>query len=180
MTVRLIHVPKTGGTAMVEYFRTNQTDFLWAHQKPSGHWAGKHRTVSSYIDEDTTKIAVKRNPHTRTVSFYRFLQRWYTLECSFDKFVIEKRVPTDNRTVASPWRCQVEWMLHDNQMAIDKIFCFENLQAELQEYFNITAPMNRVNVTNIEEADLMSWYHPETYDIIRQHFDQDFKILGYA
>ncbi len=179
MTVRLIHVPKTGGTAIVDYFRTNQIDFLWAHQKPNGHWAGKHRTVSSYIDEDTIKICVKRNPHTRTVSFYRWLQHWYALEGSFDEFVIEKRVVA-KKSVINPWQCQVEWMMHDNQMAIDKIFCFENLETELQEYFNITAPMNCVNVTNTEESDLMSWYRPETYDIVRQHFDQDFKLLSYV
>ena len=179
MTVRLIHVPKTGGTAIVDYFRTNQIDFLWAHQKPNGHWAGKHRTVSSYIDEDTIKICVKRNPHTRTVSFYRWLQHWYALEGSFDEFVIEKRVAA-KKSVINPWQCQVKWMMHDNQIAIDKIFCFDSLETELQEYFNITASMNRVNVTNVEESDLMAWYRPETYDIVRQHFDQDFKLLGYV
>lgn len=177
---RFIHIPKTGGRAVIQYLLDNQVDFVHGIEKRPGVFVRKHGTAEFWINEPLEKFAVVRNPYTRLVSYYRYVLERHALACNFDEFVIQKIEPNpDLARITSPWVSQLFWLLdNNNNLIVDHVFQFETLEQDLQKYFNLSSPMPRINVTNSDNQDLMSWYTSETLEIVRNYFAKDFEFIA--
>jgi hypothetical protein len=178
-TRRFIHIPKTGGRAVIQYLHDNNVDFVHGIEKRPGVFVRKHGTADFWINEPLEKFAVVRNPHTRLVSYYRYVLNRRALTCSFTDFVVNRVEPDpDLARITSPWISQLFWLLDsNNNLIVDQVFCFETLEHDLQQYFNLTTPMPQINITNHTNQDLMEWYTPETLEIVKNHFAKDFEFI---
>lgn len=179
-TKRFIHIPKTGGRAVIQYLLNNNVDFVHGIEKQPGIFVRKHGTGEFWINEPLEKFAVVRNPYTRLVSYYRYVFEREALTCSFTEFVTEHVEPDPDRArITSPWISQLFWLVdNNNTVIVDRIFRFETLEHDLQQYFDLTTPMPRINVTNSENQNLMEWYTPETLEIVQNYFAKDFEFIA--
>jgi hypothetical protein len=102
---RFIHIPKTGGTSLCKYLSENNVVFFYG-QEPKR--VGKHRYASEWINEDSFKFTIVRNPYHRIVSFYNFTitEIWRP---TFEEFVKNKLMNNDLK-VHSPWILQTRWI----------------------------------------------------------------------
>lgn len=179
VTKRFIHIPKTGGRAVIQYLLDNQVDFVHGIEKRPGVFVRKHGTAEFWVNEPLEKFAVVRNPYTRLVSYYRYVAERQALTCSFTEFVVEHIEPNPALArITSPWISQLFWLLDTGQnLIVDRVFQFETLEQDLQKYFNLSSPMPRINVTNHTNQNLMTWYTPETLEIVRNYFAKDFEFI---
>lgn len=178
-TKRFIHIPKTGGRAVIQYLLDNNIDFVHGIEKHPGVFVRKHGTAEFWINELLKKFAIVRNPHTRLVSYYRYVLERQALTCNFTEFVVEHIEPNPEYSrITSPWISQLFWLVdNNNTVIVDCIFQFETLEHDLQQYFNLTAPMPQINVTNHANQNLMEWYTPETLEIVKNYFAKDFEFI---
>lgn len=178
-TRRFIHIPKTGGRAVIQYLQDNKVNFIHGIEKHPGVFVRKHGTADFWANEPLEKFAVVRDPYTRLVSYYRYVLERRALACSFTEFVVGHVEPDPNLArITSPWISQLFWLLDsNNNLIVDRVFCFETLEHDLQTYFNLTAAMPKLNVTNHNNQDLMEWYTPKTLEIVKNYFAKDFEFI---
>lgn len=172
---RFIHIPKNGGSAVRDWLVKNNIPFLLGK---SSKRAGKHKKAIFWQDEPTIKFCVVRHPYTRTISYFNYVaevESW-TL---FEDFVKNKQDPVTFR-IPTPWALQSAWILDDQGRELcEKIFRYEQLESQLQEYFECSKPLLVANQTKtklVTEQDLT----PELKQIIFEHHREDFERFGYA
>lgn len=175
--LRFIHVPKTGGRAVIQYLNSCGVDFLHGVEKSTGVFVRKHGTAAMWANEDSYKFAVVRDPYTRLVSYYRYVLERNALDCSFERFVLDQVEPNELGRITSPWLPQCFWLFNNDQLAVDLVLQFENLNSEINQYFGLNEQMQRVNVTNTDNDNLMSWYSTELMDVVKTRFAQDFEFI---
>lgn len=175
--LRFIHVPKTGGRAVIQYLNDCNINFLHGTEKQPDVYVRKHGTATMWAEEDSYKFAVVRNPYTRLVSYYRYVLARNALDCSFEKFVTDQVEPNELGRITSPWLPQCFWLFNNEQLAVDLVLQFENLNNEVNQHFGLAGRMEKINVTNHTNDDTMSWYTPKLFEIVRFRFAQDFEFI---
>ena len=175
--LRFIHVPKTGGRAVIQYLNNCNVKFLHGVEKQPGVFVRKHSTAAMWAEEDSYKFAVVRNPYTRLVSYYQYVFERNALDCSFERFVLDQVEPSALGRITSPWLNQCFWLFNNKHLAVDLVLQFENLNAEINRHFGLAGQMPKVNVTNRNNDNLMSWYTTELIEVVRTRFAQDFKFI---
>jgi hypothetical protein len=176
--LRFIHVPKTGGRAVIQYLNDCNIKFLHGVEKQSGVFVRKHGTAAMWADEDSYKFAVVRNPYTRLVSYYRYVLERKAVDCTFERFVLDRVEPNELGRITSPWLPQCFWLLNNNHLVVDSVLQFENLNYEINQHFGLTNQMQKVNVTNTDDDNLMTWYTPEMQRVVQERFAQDFEFIA--
>ena len=177
-TQRFIHIPKTGGISVIQYLRDNKINFVHGVEKQPNVFVRKHSTAAQWINEPFKRFAIVRNPHTRLVSYYRYVLERQSLACSFTEFVVKQVEPDISRSrIPSPWISQLFWIFDSNNLIVDSVFRFETLERDLQQYFGLHTAMPKLNITNHDNQDLMDWYTPETLEIVQKYFAKDFEFI---
>jgi hypothetical protein len=175
--LRFIHVPKTGGRALIQYLNSCGVNFLHGIEKSPGVFVRKHGTATTWAEEASYKFAVVRDPYTRLVSYYCYVLERKALDCTFERFVLDQVEPSELGRITSPWLPQCFWLFNNGDLAVDLVPQFENLNHEINQHFGLTNQMQKVNVTNTNNDNLMSWYTPELKHAVYAHFVQDFEFI---
>ena len=186
--IRFIHIPKTGGTTIINYLRDNRIDFLWGSPVPGVDRLlpkNKHGRARQWHGEPSKKFAAIRHPGTRLVSFYRYYKKNFGVytNCDFSTF-LRDRVDTQeiSKRLINPWDDQCEWIMHQDRVIVDVLLRFESLDRDLMCFLFEPdgGQIPKLNQTNAEQQDLLSWYSDKDYRRLRKAFARDFEVLGYS
>lgn len=193
---RFIHIPKSAGTSLVPFLDDCKVDFLYG---VSGKRNGKHRPIVQWKDEKSFKFTVIRNPYTRVVSWFLYLQRLFPekFTFTFDDYVTAK-VNLDEFATPNVWIPQYFYLcdvketikkkritIHDinynniepKNLLIERFLRFETINEDVKEMFNLQKDMPHLNKSTYD--DPMAYYNDKTKKIVQEHFALDFEILGY-
>jgi len=184
MTFRFIHIPKTGGTAFIDFLNNNEIEFQYGRKKiladGSIRYAKKHQNAS-FWPHKIPFLTIIRNPYTRIVSYYRYITKLGRIKnISWENFVFTK---VDNITnTPSPWKSQFEYIANDKSEVIaDTILKLESIDETLPSIFDYTIPILNKNVTNSDGTDYMKeyYYNKDIKEIIFNRFRVDFENFNY-
>lgn len=136
----------------------------------------QHTPASRYINENSWKFCVVRNPYSRVVSFFNWMQQLSKYRnISFDEFV--KKSYNIGRA-SGVWNLQTEYMLDsNNNNLINKVFKFETMKNDISQYFEISAKFPHLNKSTSDDYRL--YYTGELQEIVYNNLRQDFELLGY-
>lgn len=183
--IRFIHIPKNGGTTVKRWLERNNIEFVlgrqkkWCAEREKIKYKGTHRKAINWVDEGIPKFAVVRNPYSRFVSYYTYaLKTDPDWGVSFEEFVADKKIDVPVN-VPNQWFLQKSWLVDSlGNIIVDHIFHLENLEPDIQKFFNVNDPIKEENVSRIE--NYQSYYTEETKKIIYEHFKEDFKLFNYV
>lgn len=173
--IRFIHIKKNGGTSVYKFLRKNGVNFRCGGGDIN-RIANQHVPAKRYIDEDSWKFCVVRNPYSRVVSFYNWMLRLPNYKhIKFNDFV---RNGFSIGRAKGVWNLQLEYILDENENnLIDKIFYFENMAKEIKEHFCIDAKFPFLNQST--EGDYRDFYNTELKEIVYDRLRKDFEYFGY-
>lgn len=183
--IRFIHIPKTGGAAVRQYLLDNNIAHKFGSKKKNGVYAKKHRHAKWWLEKYPTEnkfFCVVRNPYNRLVSYYRYLQQHNAL----DKSVLWEEFVTSKIKFEShwPWELQIEYIYDSSfkKQLVQNVFRFENLERDVNSFFNLDIPMKMINVTNNSQKSYLEEYYSnkEIKNIVGEHFLKDFEFLNYS
>lgn len=177
---RFIHIPKTAGTA-VKHWLCNVDDVVMCGEDritPTTIQA-KRLHKRGWLSEPSEKFTIVRNPYERCVSAYTYLikeNHRVPSDISFEDFI--KKYVYDRANTTDTWRPQIWWLLSKKgQLSIDKIIRYENLEKELQEYFNHYRPLPEKNKTTFK--NYKTYYTKELKSLVYNYYKKDFEYLNY-
>lgn len=187
-----IHIPKNAGTSIREVLRW-RGDVSLSDPK---HY--RYRDIADAVGRDLKFFAVVRNPWSRTASRYHYgiqnSRRWkpddprreYIQNVSFDQFVREQKVIGIPAFPGKPWMGplnswfnQLEWLSDENGGVACSCLRFENLNGDLNEYFQSMLVLPKKNVTG-KSSDYRSMYTDELAEIVADCFREDIEYFGFS
>jgi hypothetical protein len=182
--LRFIHIPKTAGTAVIQWLRRNNLECLYGrfkNQQP----LHMHRTTDYWqsIDpKDTTYITVVRHPFTRMISYYNYCFRFNPVidfrQFVVDQFGLGETGPINGLKIPNPWIPQTAWVKNSQgKILVDHILRQEHLQQDLNLYFGINDPVQFVNVSTTNNYS--TYVTDELLDHCLRYFREDFTCFGY-
>jgi hypothetical protein len=175
--VLFIHIPKTGGTSIASFLKLNCMD-QWIRKYPARHDPYFFMQQMNDISKDIFSFAVVRNPYTRTYSYYKHFNYQNNLNVSFSEFLFYVK-----NKISFPKTPMIiypqSFYLFDinNKISISKIYRFEDLD-EFENDFKIKLPHLRKGI--YEKKDYYKDYTDENISLVKQIYNQDFKILNYS
>lgn len=177
--IRFIHIPKTAGTSVVNWMTKNNITFKLGRYSEKKGYTKTHSTAlfwkNKYPKKETYMFSVVRNPYTRLVSYYRYIKKVDpNFLLTWDEFVDTKYNLFDFHF---PWTTQIHYVGDKkNNIIVNKIIYFENLENDLQHFFKIYKQLPSKNVTNSTNIDYMNTYYKcnNLKSIVEEHFKIDF------
>jgi hypothetical protein len=178
---RFIHIPKTAGTAIKHWLcDVDEIVMCGNSQITKTSIITKRQHKRGWLSEPSEKFTVVRNPYERCVSAYTYLIKENTrvpADTTFEHFVKKYVLNKNNNT--DTWRPQVWWLLNKKgSMAVHKIIRYENLEKELQQYFDyyhLLPTKNKTTYTNWE-----NYYTNELKQLVFNYYKKDFALLNYS
>lgn len=176
-----IHINKTGGTSVISIIGKSFRKHLTA--KDIIKYIGQKKWDKIY------KFTVIRNPWDRVVSQYKFRTKTNKSKMQesplqfneWVKKVFEENDPFYFGKRPQMYIPQVDWLKDkDNEIKIDKIIRFENLNEEFIEvadYLGIDNNLHHLNSTR--KTNYHDFYDPETKAIVDKWFWEDIQIFNY-
>ncbi|MDA0321191.1 MAG: sulfotransferase family 2 domain-containing protein [Verrucomicrobia bacterium] len=143
--------------------------------------------VSRRFDRSAFKFAFSRNPYARAVSLYFYLRAAKCPGAGQESFLAFCRelgergcdpIGLFNVNGTSQCNPQVRWIEHTR---LDFLGSVETLEADLKRLFEElklphTAPLH---LNQIERNDYSEYYCPESAEIVRAFYREDFEAFGY-
>jgi hypothetical protein len=178
-----IHIPKTGGSSIANWLRTNHwEDITRPHWSD---WKFMHQSSDMIPSIGAKTFAVIRNPWDRTVSLWAF---WKDMRSnkntpnatiSFEDFVKNMNTfrfsPDAWFTLDLP---QKAWIPD----GVTYLIRFENLETDfkqIQDYLGTNAPLPHLNKST-HESDYHTYYTSETQALVATMFKDDIDTWGYT
>lgn len=187
---RFIHIPKTGGTTVRRWLINAGINFYLGKSKnlivEDLQIVGMHKLSKWFTSENTIKFSIVRNPFTRIVSAFNYLKSCTTIndnrklpsELTFEEFIFDL---LKNDIYDETYLPQQQWLigLKPNKILVHHIFKQENLETELQKFFNNYTPMPILNTGNIESYT--DYYaNDELVKLVIKKYEWDFFHLNYT
>lgn len=174
-----IHIPKTGGTSIEEFFRENGGCLYWERKKQYNGHSIQHCTYQELkelglVPEGYRIFTVIRHPYERFLSdynYYRTLDRFDGDILSFAKKFFGEPEGFDNHNKSIFHFLEVNGKIPSE---ID-IIRIENLDKDLLEKFGIRLE-KKMNVSGKFETIPSQ----EVKDLIYQNWKEDFETLNYT
>ena len=108
--------------------------------------------------------------------YYNYLKLGEEWEYSFKEFV-KLKLSNLKTKIPNAWNPQINWIYDNGILLVDKIIRYENIELEIQDYFKLSTPFPKSNVSTSDSYD--SYYDDETKQIVYDHFKEDFLLLNY-
>jgi len=177
---RFIHIPKTAGTSVKHWIcQTGETVLCGDDIITPEKIITKRLHKRGWLKENTEKFTIVRNPYERCVSAYNYLikeNKRVPADTTFEKFI--KDFLLDKSNNVDTWRPQIWWLLtKKGTPAVHKIIRFENIEKELQHYFNYYQPMPEKNKSTYKDYNL--YYTAEIRNLVKNFYEKDFDYLKY-
>lgn len=178
---RFIHIPKTGGTSVMDYMLRHGIDCLWGAELTKNWYPKKkHGPAILWRKERSEKFAIVRHPATRLVSSYRYCQTFGAYQnCTFREFLQDRLMPDVERPLIEPWRDQCWWITWNDRVIVDRLLRLETLEQDVHDYLGDFGPVGRINTTGAAAEDLLSWYSEKDLRRVKKAFARDYEVLGY-
>jgi len=191
INILLIHIPKTGGTSLEDYFSNkynieiNEKSLHLCHNKAGPDYKFKEQSLQHLrykdiinnkdyfkIDENNLKIiSVVRNPYTRTVSdllFTKKINRNSTKEQTYNQLKKYVNENWDNHNIP-------QYLFLENCNNV-KILKTENLTEDMK---NLGYTDFNNNTYNQNIKDYFLYLNNDSIELINKVYDMDFKLFGY-
>ena len=166
-----VHIPKNAGTAIETLF--GNSSFKIQPRKHANIHEIKEIFPKAY--DSHSKFTIIRNPYDKMVSWYFYLKR---------NAGEKHRVVEFNEWIKDPlqfWHADDPIYFLDPQHTwVDetvKIIKFENLNKELDEFFEEEIDLPTVNKSNHDHFS--NYYNEESSDIIYNRYKEDFEKFNY-
>lgn len=159
-----------------------------------------HNNDEDLIDTYTS-FAICRDPYDRAYSAWNYLTIIEDLPNRFDihsfkeyiyalesRTYFNKEMESEELTMHELTYPQHKFISFKNQILIDKVLRYENLDADWKEFadeynktaqFKIKNTLKRHNDMHYEERDWSKVYTPEMYKIINEFYKKDFELFNY-
>ena len=168
--VIFIHIPKNAGTSIEEYFGNESVRI-----QPNKHadiYEIKRKFKNSY--NNYKKFTIIRNPYDKMVSWYFYLKRnlgdYNVIE--FNNWIKDPSKFWHINDPISYLKPQYEWI--NNTVEIIK---FENLNKELNKFFNEKINLPIINKSN--HKHYLEYYNKQSLNIIYKRYKKDFEKFNY-
>lgn len=196
--ILFIHIPKTGGTTITNYFKKNNKLELFTTKQIFSNTKNKilpepydlislqHQTYNTLFkyqkllnitfNDKLQIISCVRNPYTRIISDLLFLGFIKKTNCKLFVFNIIKKylkkTNLDNHNIP-----QYKFLIDENNNLIQnlKLFKLENLDEDLNK-FGIM--QNNKNIPNYDRVYL-SYLNKNSIDLINNVYKKDFELFNY-
>ena len=194
---RFIHIPKTAGTSVrnwlakisnIEiYYGKGQIPLNQRNNLKSKSVIGMHNPAERF-NEESIKFTVVRHPYTRLYSAYNYIKTNINLhekfripDISFANF-IEDYVYCEKFTeFFVTQRIFLVGRLKRTYLHVNHIFKIENLEDELQNFFDVDYPLPNYNSINTDNEELLEVLKDKRLKkIIDDAYKWDLKHLNYS
>jgi len=196
----LIHIPKTGGTSIEQYFskkfsiKLDSNSLCWASTKdilPHKDLSLQHLTyniIMKYKDAfniDTNKlkiISVVRNPYERIMSdlfYFKLINKESSRQKAYEE--LQKIILNlDNPIYDNHFKPQYKFLIDANRHIVKniKIFKTESLTADMHAYG--FTDFNRYSNTNEYKINYMDYLNNDTIKLINTYYTKDFELFNYT
>ena len=166
-----IHIPKNAGTSIEKYFVNGSVRIQ--PEKHADIYEIKKKFKNSY--NNYRKFTIIRNPYDKMVSWYFYLKRNLGENHNVIEFNEWIKDPSKFWHADDPisfLKPQCKWI--DDTVVLLK---FENLNKELNEFFNKEIDLPVTNKSNHEHY--LEYYDKTSLDIIYDRYKEDFKKFNY-
>jgi hypothetical protein len=183
-----IHIPKTGGSALQEYFNKYNRHNLRPNKNFVGHFSYLETLPLFGDDKKRLYFAIAHNPWDRMVSFYYFLKKSPDVTdslgmttsfkdgLSFNDF-ISHVVNSDNRF----FRPQYDYITDGQTGIIDEVLKLENINNDVavfcEKYGFKNIKVHKNNTTS--HKHYREYYNDESINKILKYESEIIKLLNY-
>lgn len=193
-----VHIPKTAGTSVENWFRKVYSPEYVVTHKHAPIWYNR------LCDKDMFRFTIVRNPFSRAVSWYqqalslilldesikRFQISGLTMDAwnkGFDYFIQNfyhrEGVNPGDDILISPAYTQHSYLAGNGKLLVDKIIRFENLKTEFQEIENIVGSNFGLEHLKIGPSDKLrdykTVYTPTSRRLIEEIYKKDLEEFNY-
>lgn len=193
--VLYIHIPKTGGSSIEDYYMLKGVPkaALLGDVKGLRHTL-QHCTYIEYVDMYSTqdisvmkKVAAVRNPYTRVISdlfYWSYISPNYTPEKVFEVLKLQyiDLYKKDSQYKDNHVRPQTDFLVDkDNKMISNlHILRTETLTRDMHQYgYTDFNQSTNTNISKISESEYMKYLNTDSIRLINTTYERDFKMLGY-
>ena len=190
-----VHIPRTAGGSLVnELVKTDWV--ILGHDETSPHYMHITDFRKVHPLRDAYLVACVRNPYDRLVSAFHFLksggdnemdqkdaEKYLSKFKTFEEFVMGSfRFIRRNRTTKQiHLRPQTYWASKNNNLLVDRVFKFE----ELDEFFQFIEQQTPISVNQIGHVHASKHKHWEDYysqkmkRLVYNTYENDFRLFNY-
>ena len=178
-----VHIPKNAGTSIETFFKKDTYTF-------DERMFNRHDTIKeirwklecndkfkkSKEYNKWKKFAIVRNPYDRMVSWYFFYNiKNLTRHADNTSFYSWVKNPTKfNLFEETKYLLKPQYTWIDDTVTILK---YENLNEELNNFFNKEIELPIINKTNHKQY--LEYYNQESLDVVYEKYKKDFKKFNY-
>lgn len=195
--VAFIHIPKTAGISIQEWYRKTYGKFYKCMHAPVTHPA------VSMVLEEMPAFCVVRNPFDLVYSWYRYkrqmlaekrhrdpveLQAWragfdFWLPRYIDKinYTTDKTRPGEFNTI-TPARPQLDYITQQGQIKTRWILRFESLSKDIEQvndYTGCHVLLTHENKSDLQIKDYRNAYTKRTRKLVEKYYERDLNYFNY-
>lgn len=176
--VLYVSIPKTASSSILISLKRNCLD-NWQRFTTNNHDPYHLLIQNNHIDNTVFKFTTVRNPYTRAYSYFKHFNLHNSLNFSFKQFLQYLYDKNDYLSVITKFVFydQSHFISHDNKLAVDKIYKFENLDS-LKKDLNINLIIH--NKGNYTTDEYYEEYDSETIEIVKDMYKEDFINFNYS